>query len=176
MTGGLPIVDLDLDNLQAEKGFLGLRTYSHAKRALEAMTLELSRELAPRGIHVNVVYPGNAPTAMSGQMTLAMIPWWMVPVWPIFRLLMQSDDGGRGAEKASRSSVWAATTDELASRGGGAFDTDCRPMKLKRNVADPAIQARVVAIVRELAKMPPLAEEKRWTGPVHSTVSQRTSS
>jgi hypothetical protein len=36
---------VDVNNLQAEKGFRGLMTMSHSKSCLEAMSLALSRKL-----------------------------------------------------------------------------------------------------------------------------------
>jgi NAD(P)-dependent dehydrogenase (short-subunit alcohol dehydrogenase family) len=41
VTGGMPFGKIDLQNLQAEKSFQGLATYSHAKRMIAAMSLEM---------------------------------------------------------------------------------------------------------------------------------------
>jgi NAD(P)-dependent dehydrogenase (short-subunit alcohol dehydrogenase family) len=56
VTGGSPSTVLDTDNLQAEKGFDGLNTYSHTKRAMEAMSLTLAEKLDSDG----TVPPQNA--------------------------------------------------------------------------------------------------------------------
>lgn len=149
VTGGLPLGPLDTGNLFAERSFEGLRTYSHAKRAMEAMSLELARELSPRGVAVVVVYPGSASTAMSAGITPGSLPWWMFPLWPVFRLVMQRDDGGKSAARASRSSVWAATSPDV--EGGRAFDAGCKPMKLHASVIDAANRAAVLGAVRRAA-------------------------
>jgi len=146
VTGGMPFGGLDLTNLQAGKGFTGLPTYSHTKRAMEAMSLALARELAPERIHVLVVYPGSAHTAMTGAMTPAMLPFPMRLLWPVFKLVMRPD-GGKGAERASRSSVWAATSPELEGVTGRSFDTAGRPSTLHRTVLEEAAQRGVVAAV-----------------------------
>lgn len=151
LTGGLPLGALDPGNLFAERDFEGLRTYSHAKRALEAMSLELARELEPRGVAVVVVFPGAAATAMSAGITPGSIPWWMRLVWPIFSLVMQRDDGGKSAARASRSSVWAATHTDVGALSGRAFDANCKPMKLHASVLDAGNRAQVLAAVRRVA-------------------------
>lgn len=148
VTGGVPFGGLDTDNLQAEKHFRGLPSYSHSKRALEAMSLELASELEAANISVFVVFPGTAATAMSGGMTPGALYWWMRPLWPIFRWRMQRDDGGQSAKKASRSSIWAATAPELDGRTGEAFGAEMKPMKLKPSVVDPANRALVMMEIR----------------------------
>lgn len=146
VTGGLPVGDLDLDNLQAEKGFRGLVTYSHAKRALEAMSLALAEELAPRGVFVNVVFPGPASTNMTQVVKRADLPWWMQMAWPIVRRML-TNDGGKGAAKASRSSVWAATSTALEGVSGRYFDADSKPARFKRKVTVPANQRQIIQTI-----------------------------
>jgi NAD(P)-dependent dehydrogenase (short-subunit alcohol dehydrogenase family) len=166
VTGGLGFYGLDPTDLQAERTFLGLATYSRAKRALEAMSLELAEELRPRGVGVLVVFPGEAATSMSGGLTAASVPWWMRPLWPLFGHLRR-DDGGASAAKAARSSAWAATSNDLDGVSGRAFDTNCRPMKLHATVRDRAARLRVVAEVRSAAAGPPVATTTTTTrGPL----------
>ncbi len=150
VTGGMPFYGLDPANLQAEGGFVGLVTYSRAKRAEEAMSLELAKELEPHGVRVLVVYPGTAATAMSGGLILGSVPWWMRPIWPAFLLARRGDDG-ESAARASRSSVWAATSPEALGLSGRAFDASCRPMKLHKTVLDEALRAQVMAQVQSCA-------------------------
>jgi NAD(P)-dependent dehydrogenase (short-subunit alcohol dehydrogenase family) len=146
VTGGMPFGGLDVDFLRAAKQGPGLAWYSMTKRALEAASLALADELAPRGIHVNVVYPGGASTQMTQAMTPSMLPWFMRPMWPLFRTIM-ADDGGRGAQKAARSSIWAATTAELEGVSGRYFDTECRPAKLHKTIRDPENQRQVLSLI-----------------------------
>jgi NAD(P)-dependent dehydrogenase (short-subunit alcohol dehydrogenase family) len=125
LTGGMPFGGIDLDNLQAEKSFAGLQTYSHAKRVMEAMSLELSKRLDGSDISVIVAYPGSAGTAMTGAMTPDMVPLALRLVWPIFRYIMR-DDGGKSAARASRSSVYAASTPDLAGETGIYLNTNSK--------------------------------------------------
>ena len=160
VSGGLGTGDLDVDDLQAEKGFTGLMSYSHTKRAMEAMSVVLARELEPRGIYVNVVLPGSASTAMTRAMTRSTLPWWMKPLWPVFRSVMQRDDGGASAEKASRSSSWAVEAVELVRASGQIYDARCKRTRFKPKVADAACQQRVVALLRRYASASPLGDRE----------------
>ncbi len=146
LTGGSAGSALDVQNLQCERGFDGLNSYSHSKRGLEAMSLELASELAPHGVFVTIVYPGQASTAMTRSVTPASMPWLMRPFFPLFALLTR-EDGGKSARKASRSSVHAALAEELEGVGGRALDTHCRPLKLHRTVEDPANRRRVMDVI-----------------------------
>lgn len=146
LSGGQPGDALDTANLNAELGFAGLTTYSHSKRATEAMTLALARELAADNVTVNIVYPGQASTSMTRSVTPGMLPGVMRLAYPIFRL-MTRDDGGRSAAKASRSSTWAATAEELDGVTGRSFDKHCQPAAMHASVLDEANQAKVIEAI-----------------------------
>lgn len=134
VTGGSPSTILDIDNLQAEKGLDGLNTYSHTKRAMEAMSVILAKKLVTEGIYLNIVYPGQAATSMTRSVTTADVPWFMRPIWPLVSRRMQKDDGGVSASKASRSSVWAASTSELDGVSGSYFDRSCAETQFNESV------------------------------------------
>jgi NAD(P)-dependent dehydrogenase (short-subunit alcohol dehydrogenase family) len=135
LTGGIPTGKIDLQNLQAEKSFLGLVTYSHAKQIMEAMSLEMSKRLEGSGISVIVAYPGSAGTAMTGAMTPDMLPFAMRLIWPIFKIIMR-DDGGKSAAKASRSSVFAASSPELAGETGIYLNTNSKRARWSPDILD----------------------------------------
>lgn len=147
LTGGSAEGKLLVDDLMAEKSFIPLPAYSNTKRAAEAMSLALAEELAPRGIGVHVVYPGRASTAMTQAMTPSSLPWFMRPAWPLFRILIPKDDGGKSAEAASRSSVYAATTSDLDGKQGQYVNTKSEITRLHPSVYAPENQAAVMAIV-----------------------------
>jgi NAD(P)-dependent dehydrogenase (short-subunit alcohol dehydrogenase family) len=135
LTGGMPFGKIDLQNLQAEKSFLGLATYSHSKRIMEAMSLEMAKRLNGSGISVIVVYPGSAGTTMTGAMSPAMLPSWMRLFWPVFKFVMR-DDGGKSAAKASRSSVYAASSRELVGESGIYLDTNSKRKNWSADILD----------------------------------------
>lgn len=152
VTGGLPIGGLDVSDLQAEKGFVPLPSYSNTKRAMEAMSLHEAPGLAKQGVHLNVVYPGTAATEMTGAMTRDSLAWYMKPAWPLMRRVMTEDDGGKSAAKAARSSIWGATSPELDGVYGRYFDARSKVTSLAGSVRDPANQAAVMAEIT--AKLP----------------------
>lgn len=145
VSGGAPSKGLDIENLNAEKGFDGLNTYSHAKRAMEAMSLAITAELRGRGVYLNIVYPGQASTSMTQSVASSDMPWYVRPMWPLISRMMQKDDGGASAATASRSSVWAATSEELEGVSGKYFDTKCREKALNQSVQDADNQQQVLA-------------------------------
>ena len=100
VTGGDKPACIDPDNLQAEKGFKGLMTYTHSKSILEAMSVMLAEELKPTGVTVNVVFPGRASTAMTQSLSLKSLPGPMKIMYPFFRLFFRDDDGKSAAAAA----------------------------------------------------------------------------
>jgi NAD(P)-dependent dehydrogenase (short-subunit alcohol dehydrogenase family) len=86
VAGGEP-GQIHLDNLQAERFFRGLETYSHTKTIQMALSYELAQRLRDSSVTVNVCYPGRASTAMTQSVTPDMnhpvfdahlLPWKVV--------------------------------------------------------------------------------------------------
>lgn len=100
ITGGDKPAAIDADNLQAEKGFRGLMTYTHSKSAMEAMSMALSEELEREGVTVNVLFPGRASTVMTRSLSLSALPGLMKLMYPLFRLLFAKDEGKSAAKAA----------------------------------------------------------------------------
>jgi NAD(P)-dependent dehydrogenase (short-subunit alcohol dehydrogenase family) len=150
VTGGDKPAAVDVDNLQAEKGFRGLMTYTHSKSILEAMSMALAKEFEPHGVSVHIVFPGRASTAMTRSLTRAGLPGAMKLMMPFFRLFF-SEDGGKSASKAARSTIWAATTPDLNGQTGRYFDTNSRDAKLHPSAHDPENQRRILDLLRRVA-------------------------
>ena len=148
VTGGKASGPFDSSDLQSERSFVPLVNYTMTKRAAEAMSLAIADELAADGIFLTIVYPGRASTAMTQAMTPSSLPWFMRPAWPVFRILIPKSDGGKSAEKAARSSVFAATTDTLEGKGGLYVDTNQQIADLHPTVHDATNQSRVMAVLR----------------------------
>ncbi len=111
VTGGMKLGgSLQLNNLQAERSFLGMRTYSHAKLALMVLSYEQALRLKGSGITLNVAYPGVAYTSMSTQITSAMLPVGLRLLRPLIGLVMRNASPAR----AARSSIYLAAAPELA--------------------------------------------------------------
>lgn len=142
VSGGDKPARIDPDNLQAEKGFKGLMTYTHSKSVLEAMSMHLSQRLEPEGISVNVVFPGRASTAMTQALSPKALPGLMKLMYPVMKLFFK-DDGGKSAARAAQSTIWAATTPELEGVTGAYFDTHSRQQDLHPTAYDSSVHARI---------------------------------
>ena len=138
-------VPIDVDNLQAEKGFKGL-TMAHSKSVMEAMSCALAKRLASEGITVNVVFPGRASTAMTRSVSLKGLPGPMKLFLPCMKLMFM-DDGGHGASRAAKSTVFACTSHELDGLTGRYFDSACKERKMHPKAVDPEVQARILTAI-----------------------------
>lgn len=151
ITGGDKPARVDIDNLQAEKGFKGLMTYTHSKSALEAMSVALARQLEPEGITVNIIFPGRASTAMTSALTHKALPGVMKLMLPIFRILFR-EDGGKSAAAAAVSTIWGATSPDLDGVTGRYFDTNTKEQKLHPTAYDTAVQDRILSVIEVATK------------------------
>ena len=126
MGGDVP-AKLDMDNLQSEKSFDGLNTYSQTKLAMMVLMYEFAQR--EKGMTINICYPGQASTNMTRSVTAEMLPGIMRFIFPLFKLIVR-EDGGKSAAKASRSSVYLASSKDVEGVSGKYFDTNC-------NLKDP---------------------------------------
>lgn len=147
LTGGKPSGPFDPSDLQSERSYVPLVNYTMTKRAEEAMALVMARELEPQGIYVTIVYPGRASTAMTQAMTPSSLPWFMRPAWPVFRFLIPANDGGKSAEGAAQSSIFAATTPTIEGKAGLYVDQGQKVAALHATVHSPGNQAKVMGAI-----------------------------
>lgn len=106
MGGDVP-AKLDVDNLQSERSFDGLKTYSQTKLAMMVLMYEFAQRAT--GVTVNVCYPGQASTKMTRDVTPEMFPRAARLIFPLFKF-MTRDDGGKSAARAARSSIYLASS------------------------------------------------------------------
>ncbi len=150
LTGGEAKGQIDLDNLQAERSFAGLVTYSHAKLVLMAVMLEFAKRVQGMNMTVNVCYPGQASTQMTRNVTPEMLPGFMRLIWPLFKRAVH-EDGGQSAAKASHSSVYLATSTEVAGVSGQYFDTNCKRVAWPKAVLDQETRQKTWAVTERLS-------------------------
>jgi NAD(P)-dependent dehydrogenase (short-subunit alcohol dehydrogenase family) len=155
VTGGFP-QRIQLDNLQGERRFLGLATYSHSKSVMHAMSMTLAEHLAGSGVTLNVCYPGGARTAMTSAMKPDMMPPPLRLLWPLFGLFVR-EDGGKGAVRAARSSIFLASNPVVANISGAYFDTESRQKPFApKETRDAQVRAAIWAACHELTGLAPL--------------------
>jgi NAD(P)-dependent dehydrogenase (short-subunit alcohol dehydrogenase family) len=154
MTGGVPKGAIDPDNLQGEKSYIGKTEthYVHCKRILMALSYELSKRLPADEITVNVTYPGQGYTPANRAMTFGMFPLAMRPMVPLLKLIMPIMLGPKAIAKASRSSAYLASSDEVEGVTGKYFDRDCKPAEWPDCAVDERIRDTVWRLCEKLDK------------------------
>jgi NAD(P)-dependent dehydrogenase (short-subunit alcohol dehydrogenase family) len=148
VAGGEP-GQIHLDNLQAERSFRGLETYSHSKTIQMALSYELAQRLRDSSVTVNVCYPGRASTAMTQSVTPDMLPVGMREAWPALERMARPDQG-RSAAEAARSSRYLATSPELQGVTGQYVDSHCQPAAWPAAVLDPNLRRQLWAAAEQL--------------------------
>jgi retinol dehydrogenase 12 len=103
------------------RSFTGMREYRVSKLANVLHARELAARLEGSGVSTYSLHPG----------TIASDIWRRVP-WPL-RPLMKRRMGT--PEQGARTSIYCATSDEVADQTGGYYD-DCRPKEPAASVTD----------------------------------------
>ena len=85
---------------------------------------------------------------MTRSLTSKYLPGLMKVMLPFFKLYF-SDDGGKSAEKASRSTVWGATSSDLEGVCGRYFDTNMKEQKLHPTAYDTAVHEQIMALIEK---------------------------
>jgi retinol dehydrogenase 12 len=113
---------LDFNDLESKKNFLGMRAYGQAKLAKLLFTYELARQLEGAGITVNAVDPGNADTEGMRSLSAEQLPWFLRLFFPLMGLTQRYVARFATAEKAAKSSIYLASSPEVANVTGKHFD------------------------------------------------------
>ncbi len=149
MGGDVP-AKLEMDNLQSEKSFDGLNTYSQTKLAMMVLMYEFAQR--EKDMTINVCYPGQASTNMTRSVTPEMLPRAMRWMFPVFKLMVR-DDGGKSAAKAARSSVYLASSKDVEGVSGKYFDTNCKAAEWSSAVLNANLRAQLWSTVERLARL-----------------------
>ena len=147
MGGDVP-EKLDMDNLQSEKSFDGLNTYSQTKLAMMVLMYEFAQR--EKDMTINVCYPGQASTNMTRSVTPEMLPGFMRFVFPLFKLMVR-EDGGKSAAKASRSSVYLASSKDVEGVSGKYFDTNAKQADWPPAVLDASTRERLWTMIENIS-------------------------
>ena len=80
-------------------------------------------------------------------MTPRHVPWYVRLMWPLFKRVMMREDGGASAEKASRSSVFAATDSSLEGRSSKYLDPNCREKSFHESVRPVEVGSKLIEYI-----------------------------
>jgi NAD(P)-dependent dehydrogenase (short-subunit alcohol dehydrogenase family) len=157
VSGGMSIWGkIDLDNLQAEKSFRGLETYSQTKTVMMALAYEFAHRIEGSGVTINVCFPGAASTAMTQALSPSALPPVMRLTWPVLKSMYMRDDSGKSAAKAAQSSVYLAASPDVEGITGRYFNTSSKPMDWPKDVNDDALRQRLWTLCEQLANVTPV--------------------
>jgi NAD(P)-dependent dehydrogenase (short-subunit alcohol dehydrogenase family) len=119
LTRGLKI---DLDDLQNEKSYSIMKAVGPTKLALILMTKKLAPQLS--GVTINALHPGLVKSNL-----LDNTPWLMRKFFHLMSTTL---------EKGARTSIYLATSDEVANVSGKLF-ASCKEAKTGGQANDPAV-------------------------------------
>lgn len=118
MTRGISI---NFDDLQLEKKYSILNAVGPTKMALILHAQELAKKLEGTGVTVNALHPGLVKTPLLDE-----TPWIMRKLSHLFSTT---------PEKGARTSIYLATSPEVANVSGRLF-ADCKQVEAKGQAAD----------------------------------------
>ena len=122
---------IDLDDLQAVRGYRGFRAYSTSKLANILFTTELARRLDGTGVTANALHPGVVATGLvaGGSTGLMALGWRLAKNFLI------------SPEKGARTSIYLAESSDVEEISGRYFD-NCReaPTAAAARDADAAVR------------------------------------
>ena len=116
---------LDFEDLQSERGFMGLRAYARTKLMNVLFARELARRLHGTGVTVNALHPGTVRTGWGGDgeagailgLGLKLAKWAFL-----------------SPEQGARTSVYLASSPDVEGRTGGYY--------VRRRLRRPGAAAR----------------------------------
>ena len=125
---------LRLDDLQMRERYSGLRQYANTKLMNVLMTRELARRVPPAQVTANALHPGVVGTEL------------LFGGWAPLRLLKPFM---RTPEKGARTTVWLASSPDVAAVSGGYF-RDERPARTSAASQDAETARRLWEISEQM--------------------------
>ncbi len=125
------IAPLDLDDLQARRGYAGMRVYGRSKLANVLFSNELARREAGTGVTSNALHPGVVATGFGRN-----DPGWFRVLVTLGRPFLASPEEG------ARTSIHVAAAPEL-ERVTGRYFKDRREVAPAPFARDEAVQRRL---------------------------------
>lgn len=112
--------EIDFDDLMSERRYRVMRSYGRSKLANILFTRALARRLAGTQVTTNSLHPGLIATGIGQRGALGRAVWKLVVL----------ARGGISVEAGARTSVYLATSPDVADRSGGYY-VKCRLAELQ---------------------------------------------
>jgi NAD(P)-dependent dehydrogenase (short-subunit alcohol dehydrogenase family) len=129
------------------KPYVGIEAYARAKLLNLLWTFTLARKLGGTGVTVNATNPGMAWTTCTQAMTPKAVPAWRF-IWPIIRFIQRQ----ASAETASKSTVFLASSEEIANASRGYFESNAQPKIASAVALNKNNQNKVWDVAEELVE------------------------
>ena len=130
---------IEFDDLQAERGYAGMRAYAQSKLANILFTRELARRLSGSGVAAYSVHPGTVRTGFAREDAGRLFGL----VLRAGALLMKSPEQG------AQTSVYAASSPELVGRTG-EYLAKSRVARPSARAQDDVAAARLWSVSEDL--------------------------
>jgi len=132
----------DLDDLQSEKRFFGLRVYGSSKLANILFTHALAKRIEGTGATANCLHPGAVYTNLGTDAGFLF-----KIIHPLSKPFLRSPENG------ARTSVYLCTSPEVAGVNGLYFDL-CKPKRPNALARDDAAAERLWQLSAEMVGLP----------------------
>jgi NAD(P)-dependent dehydrogenase (short-subunit alcohol dehydrogenase family) len=132
-------VGLDLDDLEAKRSYSALKVYSQSKLCNVLFTYELAKRLEGTSVTANCLHPGVITSGFGkndGGIFAVLIG--------IAGIFMISPD------KGARTSIYLATSKDVANVSGKYFDSDTKEKKSSRVSRDPELAQKLWKISEQM--------------------------
>jgi len=129
------------DDLQWSSGYKMFRTYGHSKLANILFVRELAKRLQGTWVTANALHPGAVRSQLGAQND-----------WRAGRVLVLVKPFLRSAERGAATSLYLATSDEVADISGEYF-VDCRVKKTKPSAHDASQAQRLWELSERLVSL-----------------------
>lgn len=148
MWDGDPFADI-----HAEESYLGFEAYARSKLLNLLWTFALARRLEGSGVVANATNPGKAWTSQTANIAPRSMPIWQRLFWPLFRVIQRTGS----PEKAARSSIFLASSPDVATVTGKYFESDMSEERPAAAIRDQATQEQTWELTESLVTNAPTA-------------------
>jgi NAD(P)-dependent dehydrogenase (short-subunit alcohol dehydrogenase family) len=140
------------EDLNVVERYVGIEAYARAKLLNFLWTFALARRLEGSGVVANATNPGMAWTPGTQALTPEAVPQWRW-FWPLVRFVRRR----ASAEAASKSSVFLASSEDIAGVTGAYFESNAKLGRPSALALDVGNQERAWALAETRAQRAPTA-------------------
>ena len=137
--------EIDFDDLMSTRDYRVMRTYGRSKLANILFTRTLAKRLAGSNVTANCLHPGLIATGIGQTNAVTRLAWKLTVVLR----------GGISVEEGARTSLYLATSPEVAGLSGGYY-VKCRLAELQTRpeAVSETIGERLWKVSEELVGLP----------------------